>query len=305
LKKTALRLAFRGVAELGSFVGGNLAGTLFFYCAVYDYSMPELPEVQMVVDTLGPAIVGRKMVRVDLRRADILLPEGFDLIRQLTGAIISRLQRRGKRIVFRLADGNQFYIHLGMTGRLTMEPPDSPLLPHTHLVIDLGSNLQMRFRDPRRFGGIWWLGSDPSDANMGPEPLTLRASDFAKRLSKTTRAIKNILLDQSVIAGLGNIYVDESLFKAGIHPLSAGDKLSNQQIATLNRAIKFTLKKAIKHRGSTLRDYFDANGNPGGFQKLHSVYDRADLPCRKCKTPIERFVLGGRSTHFCPHCQPA
>jgi formamidopyrimidine-DNA glycosylase len=102
---------------------------------------------------------------------------------------------------------------------------------------------------------------------------------------------------------LGNIYVDESLFKAGIHPLIAADQLSTRQIATLNRAIKFTLRKALRHRGSTLRDYFDANGNPGGFQKLHAVYDRADLPCRKCKTPIERIVLGGRSTHFCPKCQ--
>jgi formamidopyrimidine-DNA glycosylase len=247
--------------------------------------MPELPEVQTVVDTLRPAIAGRRVVRVDLRRTDILLPVGFDLTDRLVGRTIASVDRRGKRIVIRLADGNRFYIHLGMTGRLTMELADAPLLPHTHLIVGFAEN-ELRFRDPRRFGGIWWLGLDESsDDQMGPEPLALRADQLAKRLSRTTRAIKNALLDQSVIAGLGNA-------------------LTKPQIAKLNRAIKFTLRKALHHRGSTLRDYFDANGNPGGFQKLHTVYDRAGLACRTCKTPIERIVLGGRSTHFCPNCQP-
>jgi formamidopyrimidine-DNA glycosylase len=266
--------------------------------------MPELPEVQTVVESLAPAVVGQKILEVDLRRPDILLPAGFDLTSHLAGHTVAQLKRRGKRIVFSLADGNQFFIHLGMTGRLTMETAEAPLLPHTHLIIGFNSG-QMRFRDPRRFGGIWWLGSAASDEKMGPEPLTLRTTQLANRLHRTTRAIKNALLDQSVVAGLGNIYVDESLFKAGIHPLIPAEKLSADQIARLNRAIKFTLQKALRHRGSTLRDYFDANGNPGGFQRLHAVYDRAALPCRKCKTPIERFVLGGRSTHFCPRCQPS
>jgi formamidopyrimidine-DNA glycosylase len=266
--------------------------------------MPELPEVQTVVDTLRPAIAGRIVVRVDLRRADILLPAGFDLAGQLVNRSIASVDRRGKRIVIQLADGNRFYIHLGMTGRLTMESADAPMMPHTHLIIGFEEN-ELRFRDPRRFGGIWWLGLDESsDATMGPEPLALRADQLAKRLAKTTRAIKNALLDQSVIAGLGNIYVDESLFKAGIHPLVPADKLTKSQIAKLNRAIKATLRKALHHRGSTLRDYFDTDGNPGAFQKLHAVYDRAGLPCQTCKTPIERIVLGGRSTHFCPNCQP-
>ena len=184
-----------------------------------------------------------------------------------------------------------------------LNPPLHRYGPHTHLILGLGLQ-EIRFVDPRRFGGIWWLGLDASaDGTMGPEPLGLRAAHLARQLSRTGRAIKNALLDQSVIAGLGNIYVDESLFKARIHPLVRANELSSLQICELNHAIKFTLNKALKHRGSTLRDYFDANGNAGGFQKLHAVYDREQLPCRKCKTPVERFVLGGRSTHFCPKCQ--
>jgi formamidopyrimidine-DNA glycosylase len=138
---------------------------------------------------------------------------------------------------------------------------------------------------------------------MGPEPLSMRASQLADRLSRTSRAIKNALMDQHVVAGLGNIYVDESLFAAGIHPLTPANTLTTEQLALLTKSIKKVLRNAIRHRGSTLRDYVDAEGGKGAFQLLHSVYDRAKKPCRRCKTPIERIVLGGRSTHFCPNCQ--
>jgi formamidopyrimidine-DNA glycosylase len=263
--------------------------------------MPELPEVQTVVNTLAPLLRGRTILRAQLHRSDILLPADFHLAPALVSRSITSIHRRAKRIVFTLSDANHFYIHLGMTGRLSVEDPAAPLLPHTHFTMDTDAG-QMRFRDPRRFGGIWWMGRDSTD-DMGPEPLGLRTATLAKQLARTTRAIKNALLDQTVIAGLGNIYVDESLFAAGIHPLSPADRLTTDQIANLNRAIKKVLNKALHHRGSTLRDYFDTNGNPGGFQKLHAVYDREELPCRKCRMPIERFVLGGRSTHFCPRCQ--
>jgi formamidopyrimidine-DNA glycosylase len=163
--------------------------------------------------------------------------------------------------------------------------------------------MQLRFTDPRRFGGIWWLGLSDCDTGMGPEPLTITSKQFAALLARTTRPIKNALLDQSLVAGLGNIYVDESLFTAGIHPLTPGNKLTPEQILRLTRAIKSVLRKAINHRGSTLRDYRDADGLEGGFQKLHRVYAREAQPCRRCKTKIERIVLGGRSTHFCPNCQ--
>jgi formamidopyrimidine-DNA glycosylase len=271
--------------------------------------MPELPEVQTVVTTLRPGVVGRVIRGVVLNRTDIVSPSGTDLPRHLVGRTVSSVDRRGKRIVFTLDDGARFYIHLGMTGQLTLvdrrKLASSPAAKHTHLELDLGVR-RLRFRDPRRFGGLWWLGSeDGAEAGMGPEPLTMRPAQLARRLAKTTRAIKSALLDQAVVAGLGNIYVDESLFLAGIHPLAKATELTAGQVARLSRAIKTTLRRAIRHRGSSLRDYIDADGSAGGFQKLHRVYDRAGEACGKCRTRIGRFVLGGRSTHFCPKCQPA
>ena len=285
--------------------------------------MPELPEVQTVVQTLAPGVIGRKITRVRHARADMITPAGFDLARALARRTITGLIRRGKRIVFQLDDSNIFFIHLGMTGRLSVEPHDAQRLIHTHLIVQLDSNPhtdgertrgehtsseqtrgeQLRFRDPRRFGEIRWLGCESCDEKMGIEPLTMRASQLAAKLTRTTRAIKNALMDQSVVAGLGNIYVDESLFDARLHPLTPADTLSSRQIAQLTTSIKRVLKRAITHRGSTLRDYADANGNAGAFQRLHRVYDRKGKPCPRCKTPIDRIVLGGRSTHFCPQCQ--
>jgi len=266
--------------------------------------MPELPEVQTVVDTLRPALLGRTIEAVRLARQDIVEPEGVDLRNRLIGRSVADLQRRGKRIIFTLNDTHRFFIHLGMSGRLTINSSSDPPLPHTHFVAAFeGTDRELRFIDPRRFGGIWWLGQGPCDDSLGPEPLAVTPRALAQRLAKTTRAIKNALLDQRVLAGLGNIYVDESLFIAAIHPLTPADRLSSPQIAKLTRAIKTTLRRAIRHRGSTLRDYRDANGNAGAFQLLHNVYARAGEPCRVCKTPIRRVVLGGRSTHFCPKCQ--
>ena len=269
--------------------------------------MPELPEVQTVVTTLRPGVVGKLIRGVVLHRTDIVCPPDADLPAHLVGRKVASVDRRGKRIVFTLDDGDRFYIHLGMTGQLTLVDrrslAASPAAKHTHLELDLGTR-HLRFRDPRRFGGVWWLGADDgADCGMGPEPLTLRPAQLARRLAKTRRAIKSALLDQALVAGLGNIYVDESLFLAGIHPLAKANELTSRQVSRLNRAIKATLRRAIRHRGSSLRDYVDAEGSAGAFQKLHRVYDRAGKPCGKCRAPIERFVLGGRSTHFCPKCQ--
>jgi formamidopyrimidine-DNA glycosylase len=265
--------------------------------------MPELPEVETVVRTLRPRLVGQTVRRVTLSRTDILTPPDFDLAKHLLGRTVRSIDRRGKRIVLTLDTGDRFYIHLGMTGQLTADVPTAPLKTHTHLILDTPAG-QIRFRDPRRFGGIWWLGRDASpDARMGPEPLTLRPAQLATRLAKTKRAIKVALLDQQLVAGLGNIYVDEALFAAGLHPLLLASDLSLDQVKRLTRAIKLILRTAIRHRGSTLRDYMDADGASGAFQNRHKVYDRAGEPCRACKTPIERIVLGGRSTHFCPKCQ--
>lgn len=267
--------------------------------------MPELPEVQTVVDSLRPRLKGRCFDALLHLRIDVVRPRGFDLAGAIAHRSIIGIDRRAKRIVFHLDRGDRFYIHLGMTGRLTVESADSPVPRHTHLIAGVAdSDLQLRFCDPRRFGGIFWLGNASDDEGaLGPEPLTIRPKQLADRLAKTTRAIKSALLDQRLIAGLGNIYVDEALHQARIHPLTPANHLTAAQVATLNRAIKTTLRRAIRHRGSTLRDYVDADGQKGGFQHLHKVYAREHAPCRTCKTPIERIILGGRSTHFCPACQ--
>lgn len=265
--------------------------------------MPELPEVETVVRTLSAKVVGRTIHNVRLNRTDIVTPQGFDLARHLRGRNVVDITRRAKRIVVRLDNDDRFYIHLGMSGRLTIEKPDAPMLPHTHLVLDVGGS-EIRFRDPRRFGGIWWLGKERDDENIGPEPLALRTPQLAKMLSKTKRAIKSALLDQRLIAGLGNIYADEALHAAGIHPKKRADKLNREQVRRLNVAIKSTLRRAIRHKGSTLRDYVDADGAAGNFHNLHRVYAREGEDCLRCKTPIKRIVLGGRSTCFCPQCQP-
>jgi len=265
--------------------------------------MPELPEVQTVVSTLGPLLRGRRIDAVRLMRQDIVSPKGANLPELLTGRKILQITRRAKRIVVSLDTGENFYIHLGMSGRLSVVPRDLPIQPHTHLLLDFAQS-QLRFVDPRRFGGIFWLGRDESpDDGLGPEPLQLRTPQLAKRLARTTRAIKNALLDQTLIAGLGNIYVDEALFAAGIHPLTPANRLSSPQITRLNRSIKQVLRRAIHHRGSTLRDYRDPNDEAGRFQNLHRVYHREGKPCPKCKTKIAKIVLGARSTHFCPRCQ--
>src|SRR5947207_8815858 len=180
--------------------------------------MPELPEVQTVVTTLRPKVVGRSILGVVSVRQDIVTPPDLDVARMLRGRTLRSVERRGKRIVFTLDDDNRFYIHLGMTGQLSVVAADVPPPMHTHLELDLGAQ-RLRFRDPRRFGGLWWLGDAAPDDGMGPEPLGLRPAELMRRLSGTTRAVKNALMDQRVVAGLGTIYVDEALYAAGIHPL--------------------------------------------------------------------------------------
>jgi formamidopyrimidine-DNA glycosylase len=269
--------------------------------------MPELPEVQTVVDTLSPRLTGRRVAAILHARADMVCPAGTDLTRLLPGAVVHSVTRRGKRIVITLHDQQCWFVHLGMTGRLTVEPADAPLRPHTHLRLVLDDTRELRFVDPRRFGCVVWVGrTEPAVTHdrLGPEPLRMRVPQLARRLARTRRAVKTALLDQRVVAGIGNIYADEALFAARIHPSTPADTLPLDAVRRLNAAIKRVLRRAIRHRGSSLRDYVDANGDPGAFQKLHRVYDRAAKPCRRCRTPIERIVLGQRSTHFCPKCQP-
>ncbi|HTW94628.1 MAG TPA: bifunctional DNA-formamidopyrimidine glycosylase/DNA-(apurinic or apyrimidinic site) lyase [Tepidisphaeraceae bacterium] len=272
---------------------------------VLEKPMPELPEVETIIKTLAPRLVGKTIRQARVARGDVIHPPGIDFGANVTGRTVSGLSRRGKRIIFELDDGRRFFIHLGMTGRLSLEKPSEIVLPHTHVFLEI-DGAEVRFSDPRRFGGVWWLDQAAGDqGKFGPEPLTMRRSQLAAGLNKTRRAVKTALLDQSVVAGLGNIYADESLFEARIDPRTRALDLTDRQMADLTRAIKLILRRALRHRGSTLRDYRDADGNAGAFQKLHRVYDREGQPCPRCKTAITRIVLGGRSTHFCPKCQVA
>lgn len=266
--------------------------------------MPELPEVETVVRTLRPRVTGQKIIAVTLHRTDIVTPKEISLAPLLMDRTIASVDRRAKRIVITLDDCNRFYIHLGMTGQLVVESADAVVKPHTHFVLDLQDNSkQIRFRDPRRFGGVFWLGTDSADGDLGPEPLTLKPAHLSKLLQKTTRPIKAALLDQTLISGLGNIYADECLFLSGIHPLTPANRLKQVQVLRLNRAIKLTLRRAISAKGSTLRDYVNADNTPGEYRSSHKVYDRAGEACVNCGKLIKRIVLTGRSTCFCPTCQ--
>ena len=265
--------------------------------------MPELPEVQSVVDSLAPHLVGQTIEAAELRRADFVNPIGFDLATALRGRTIVAITRRAKRIVLDLDDGNRLYFHLGMTGRLTVELRTAVELKHLHFVIRMQA-VDVHFVDPRRFGGIFWLGRRNGHDGLGPEPLTVSAGDFHRRLAKTSRAIKTALLDQRLVAGLGNIYVDEALFHAAIYPLRRADSISFEEAKRLTRAIKFVLRRAIQLGGSTIRDYVNAAGNKGSAQTRHRVYGREGKPCANCKSPIIRIVVQQRSTHYCKTCQP-
>lgn len=270
--------------------------------------MPELPEVQTVVNSLVPRVVGAQVTAVVAERPDFVCPPGTNLSALLVGRTISSVHRRAKRIIFTLDTRDRFLIHLGMTGRVVLLGPGSPPARHTHVILTIasptGQPIEIHLCDPRRFGELRWLGDATGEDGLGCEPLSLRSHALAGLLTSSRRPIKSFLLDQTAIAGLGNIYADESLFAAGLHPLTPCNRITSAQTVRLCRAIKTVLRKALRHRGSTLRDYVDAEGGKGAFQKLHQVYNREGEPCRHCHTPIQRIVLTGRSTCFCPKCQP-
>jgi formamidopyrimidine-DNA glycosylase len=270
--------------------------------------MPELPEVETVLRTLSPHVAGGQVLRVRLRRKDIVTPSGTPLRQRLMGRRLRVPTRRGKRLIFELDSGDRFIIHLGMTGRLTLEDPGSGCRKHTHLILLIrtrgGRELEMRFCDPRRFGGVRWLApGEAADAGLGPEPLRLMASELAACLGASRRPIKNALLDQSLVAGLGNIYADEALFAAGIHPQRHVSTLTQGEIRKLAAAIRSTLRRAIDQGGSSIRDYVSASGRKGSYQQRHRVYGREGKPCVRCGRAVERIVLAGRSASFCPQCQ--
>lgn len=271
--------------------------------------MPELPEVETIVRELRPHLTGAKVRRVVVARRDVLHGDPRPIEKLARDRTIERVARRAKRIVMTLDMDLCIVVHLGMSGRLSICDPGEPLLPHTHLrFLFHGRKPELRFRDPRRFGGVWCLGNGDvwrgrTLGEVGVEPFDLRPKAFTLLLTRK-RPVKSLLLDQTLIAGLGNIYCDESLFGAGIHPLRIAETLSDVEGRRLLRSIKSTLRRSIRYHGTTLLDYRRANGEFGGFRRLLRVYGRDGEPCRKCRTPLQRVVLTGRSTVFCPRCQP-
>ncbi|MFY7951639.1 MAG: bifunctional DNA-formamidopyrimidine glycosylase/DNA-(apurinic or apyrimidinic site) lyase [Armatimonadaceae bacterium] len=279
--------------------------------------MPELPEVETVARDLRPLLVGRTITNVWAGQPELRKPWQKTWEKQLLGAVFGEVKRRGKwllaPLVRREATANAtpvLLVHLGMTGQFTVVPITAPVETHTHRVFELDNATQLRFRDIRRFGSVEWYPSEViALANLGeklgPEPFDIPAAPFAEVVRKSKRTLKAILLDQSVVAGVGNIYADEALFRAGLHPERRGTSLMVSECDTLRGCIEAVIARAIDSRGSTIRDYVGGSGLRGGFQHEFAAYGRTGEPCVRCGSEIERIVLGGRSSHFCPKCQPA
>lgn len=275
--------------------------------------MPELPEVETVVRGLRPRLQGRHIVRLRITQPLIVRGSVRRFRRALTRARIARLSRRGKYILMELhparTRGRRYYwvIHLGMTGQLYACAPTAPLLKHTHLVATLSSGEQLRFRDQRRFGKTLVLPETELQdyfAPLGPEPLRISFRRFCALFAGRRLPVKNLLLNQNRLRGLGNIYSSEALFLAGVHPATPAGALGRTQLKRLFDAVRRVLRAAIAGQGTSVADYRTADGLPGGDQNYLRVYDREGEPCPRCGAPIERLVLAGRSAHYCPRCQP-
>jgi formamidopyrimidine-DNA glycosylase len=231
--------------------------------------------------------------------------------RQLIGHWVTAVRRRGKWILLDLDEDVHLVIHLGMTGQLTVKPAREAAAAHTHLILSLdGGRRELRFRDVRRFGSatLFCAGEQLErffeQAGLGPEPFDLDPKYWQERLAATKRCLKAVLLDQRVLAGVGNIYADESLFQARLHPARFANQISAAEAMRLRRALVRVLNRAITRRGSSIRDYVGGSGRKGQYQREFRVYQRTGQPCRRCRASIECIRLAGRSTHFCARCQP-
>jgi len=284
--------------------------------------MPELPEVETIARGVHARVRGDRILDVWFSSK----PQPFKnppdrQAKALEGRTILAVQRNGKHIVVSLGDKPpqasskglphavpvpaQWIVHLGMTGRLLVTTPDAPIAPHTHARLTLSSGKELRFVDPRRFGRLELRDLTRTNAFAAPgaEPLLIESEPFAALFRGRKLAIKAALLNQTLLSGVGNIYADESLFRAGIRPRRQAGRLSREELERLRRALREVLHNAIRLGGSSVSDYVDADGVRGFFQLEHRVYQRTGQPCLVCKTPIKRITVAGRSTHYCPHCQ--
>jgi formamidopyrimidine-DNA glycosylase len=274
--------------------------------------MPELPEVETYVRELTPELTGRLVVGAQvLWPRTIAAPAAEEFPDRIAGLAFTEFDRRGKYMRFGMSDGSSFIVHLRMTGKLLVKPGDDPVLPHTQVVIRLDDGRALHYIDPRKFGRMWLVpDADAVLHKLGPEPLqdVFTAAGLAARLAGRSASIKALLLDQNIVAGVGNIYADEALFRAGLHPARPGGSLTAEEIARLHLAVQAVLEEGIARRGSSLggsslQNYVRPNGSIGGFQEEHFVFRRTGQACRTCGEPIARIVLAQRSTHFCPQCQ--
>jgi formamidopyrimidine-DNA glycosylase len=268
--------------------------------------MPELPEVETTRRGIAPYVERQKVTAVRVYDHRLRWPVPEDLGRRLVGRVVDRVERRSKYLLFRL-DEDTLLVHLGMTGSLRVYKDAPPRRVHDHIDLEFGNDVVLRYHDPRRFGAVLWSPGavHPLLARLGPEPL---GADFdPDHLFRATRkrkaAIKLALMDNRVVVGVGNIYANESLFRAGIRPTRAANRISAQRLRRLRESVRETLAEAIDRGGSTLRNYVDSDGAAGSFQLHCFVYGREGLPCRVCGVAIRSVRLGGRATNFCPRCQ--
>jgi formamidopyrimidine-DNA glycosylase len=286
--------------------------------------MPELPEVETVARGLQAAVAGRQILRVTLRKTDFI-DDPAVIERELPGRHIARIERFGKFMLLQLASraasapgaamaeaqaqvSEALLVHLGMTGHLAPHLPEQPLAKHTHVTFALDDGRELRYTDARRFGRMAYLSGQALAEELrrfGADPLDVGAGEFARRIHASRARIKALLLDQRVLRGVGNIYADESLWKARIHPAKIGARLTSTELESLRKELRKILLKAIELRGSSISDFVDAGGLPGDYQQHHRVYGRNGRACFRCGKKIKRIVVAGRSSHFCPVCQPA
>lgn len=271
--------------------------------------MPELPEVEVVRTGLAPLLCGRRITQVRCYRPALRYP--LPQMACLTGRRIESVERRAKYLLFRLTGGEVLVWHLGMTGQFHVLPTTTARGGHEHVRIDLDDGNSLCYRDARRFGyaGLMAeseLASHPWFATLGPEPLSdVFSADYLLHACQGRKApVKSRIMDGRVVVGVGNIYACESLFRAGIHPAAPAGSLKRAQVADLVAAIRAVLSEAIAAGGSSISDFVQVDGKPGYFAHDFRVYGRQGEPCRVCATPIIRIVQSGRSTFFCPHCQP-
>lgn len=278
--------------------------------------MPELPEVETVVRDLRLLLVDRTILRATRRtRKALRRPWRKAWESQLTNNTIHALERRGKWIVIHLNDDAFLVVHLGMSGQFTVCPAYSDYLDHVHFTFSLSDlndrvSQELRFRDPRRFGSLTLFDSSQKllgffeDNELGPEPFDLDPNVWHTAITSTKRCLKAVLLDQRIVAGVGNIYADEALFDAKIHPGRLGNSLSEQECDRLRESIVKVLLRAIEQRGSSIRNYIGGSGLQGSYQDEFLAYGRTGNACSRCQTELEQVRLAGRSSHFCPQCQP-